>query len=252
MYENMDELKEKILNCKKCKLCTNRNNIVFGEGNKQADIMFIGGRLSAKYDELSKIAPVVYLSTDMDIGLLESIKKNAGIIASIFGKENEATEKIQNLESRIKKLNEKANGRTAVLGMVTSGSCNLLGNRGRLNLITREIGFTNLGANLNKEKNKGRKLSAQEAASQAHGEESSFELISKLNPEYIFILDRDSAIGTKGARLAKDVMENEIVSMTKAAKNGKLIILDYPAIWYTAEGGITSLEYMIKDLENHI
>lgn len=42
MYDNWDELEKSIVNCKKCKLYTNRNNIVFGTGNKQADIMFIG------------------------------------------------------------------------------------------------------------------------------------------------------------------------------------------------------------------
>lgn len=42
MYDNWDELENSINDCQKCKLCTNRNNIVFGIGNKQADIMFIG------------------------------------------------------------------------------------------------------------------------------------------------------------------------------------------------------------------
>lgn len=42
MYDNWEELEKSIMDCKKCKLCTNRNNIVFGEGNKNADIMFIG------------------------------------------------------------------------------------------------------------------------------------------------------------------------------------------------------------------
>ena len=42
MFDNRSELENSIKDCKKCKLCTNRNNIVFGEGNKQADIMFIG------------------------------------------------------------------------------------------------------------------------------------------------------------------------------------------------------------------
>lgn len=42
MYDNWKELEESIKDCKKCKLCTNRNNIVFGQGNKNADIMFIG------------------------------------------------------------------------------------------------------------------------------------------------------------------------------------------------------------------
>ena len=42
MYETMEEVKEAIKNCNKCKLCKGRKNIVFGVGNENADIMFIG------------------------------------------------------------------------------------------------------------------------------------------------------------------------------------------------------------------
>lgn len=42
MYDNWEELEKSIINCKKCKLYSNRSNIVFGVGNKDADIMFIG------------------------------------------------------------------------------------------------------------------------------------------------------------------------------------------------------------------
>ena len=42
MYDNWEELEQSIINCKKCKLYSNRSNIVFGVGNKEADIMFIG------------------------------------------------------------------------------------------------------------------------------------------------------------------------------------------------------------------
>src|SRR5574344_1615141 len=42
MYDNWEELEQSIKDCKGCKLCTNRTNIVFGTGNKNADIMFIG------------------------------------------------------------------------------------------------------------------------------------------------------------------------------------------------------------------
>lgn len=42
MFENMEDLKEAINNCNKCKLCKNRKNIVFGVGNENAKIMFIG------------------------------------------------------------------------------------------------------------------------------------------------------------------------------------------------------------------
>ena len=42
MYETWEELEKSIIGCKKCKLCANRRNIVFGQGNKNAKIMFIG------------------------------------------------------------------------------------------------------------------------------------------------------------------------------------------------------------------
>ncbi len=42
MYNSWEELEESIRNCNKCKLCNNRHNIVLGEGNKNAEIMFIG------------------------------------------------------------------------------------------------------------------------------------------------------------------------------------------------------------------
>ncbi len=42
MYENLEELESSIKDCKKCKLCNARQNIVFGIGNPNAEIMFIG------------------------------------------------------------------------------------------------------------------------------------------------------------------------------------------------------------------
>ena len=42
MYDNWEELEASIQNCQKCKLYKTRRNIVFGEGNKEAKLMFIG------------------------------------------------------------------------------------------------------------------------------------------------------------------------------------------------------------------
>lgn len=42
MYSNWEELEKNCKVCKKCKLCKTRTNVVFGEGNKNADLMFIG------------------------------------------------------------------------------------------------------------------------------------------------------------------------------------------------------------------
>ncbi len=42
MYDNWEELENEVKVCQKCKLCRTRNTVVFGVGNKTADIMFIG------------------------------------------------------------------------------------------------------------------------------------------------------------------------------------------------------------------
>ena len=65
-------------------------------------------------------------------------------------------------------------------------------------------------------------------------------------------MDRDAAIGTDGAQLAQDIVENELVMTTDAYKNGHIIYLAHPGVWYTAEGGITALDYMLADLEQDL
>ena len=54
MYNNWEELEESIENCNKCKLCKTRQNIVFGVGNKNAQIMFIGEGPGADEDRLGE------------------------------------------------------------------------------------------------------------------------------------------------------------------------------------------------------
>lgn len=199
------------------------------------DVIFIGGRLASSYDALSEIAPVVFLSTDSELGVVKSVTKNAETIASMFGLEDEVSKKTEGFDERIEALKKTAEGKTALVGMTTSGSFNLMGNDGRCSIVGREIGFEN--------------LTAAESTS-THGNEASFETVVEKNPDYIFVMDRDSAIGADGAQTAKEIVENELVMGTDAYKNGRIIYLEHPAVWYTAEGGITALNIMLSDLEN--
>ena len=198
----------------------------------EPDIIFIGGRLSAQYDALSKIAPVVYTAVDNSKGLIQSIKDNTQMIDSIFGKEALAVEQTEAFDARIDVLKKAAAGKSAIIGMVTSSNFNTLGNGSRCSLIGNEIGFTNLADDVDT----------------THGNESSFELLVNKNPDYIFVLDRDSAINAEGAKLAQEVMNNELVQQTAAYQNDHIVYLT-PTVWYLAEGGISALDTMLKDLE---
>ncbi len=205
----------------------------------EPDVIFIGGRLASSYDALSEIAPVVYLSTDPEIGVVESVRRNAAVIASMFGLEEKAEELMTGFEERIAALQEISEGQSAIVGMCTSGSFNVLGNDGRCSIIGVEIGFENIGVDA-------------KIDTSTHGNEASFEFVVEKAPDYIFVMDRDAAIGTDGAQLAQDIMENELVMSTEAYQNGNLIYLAHPAVWYTAEGGISALDIMLADLETEL
>ncbi len=176
----------------------------------EPDIIFIGGRLSSSYDALNEIAPVVYLATDSEAGVVESVRTNASTIASIFGLEDKVDELMADFDSRIEALSQFAEGKSAIIGMCTSGSFNVLGNDGRCSIIGKEIGFDNIGVDSNID-------------TATHGNEASFEFVVEKNPEYIFVMDRDAAIGTDGAQLAQEIMENELVMGTDAYKNGNVV-----------------------------
>lgn len=203
------------------------------------DVIFIGGRLATSYDALSEIAPVVYLATDTEIGVVESVRKNAVTVASMFGLEEKVDALMAEFDSRIATLSAFADGKTAIVGMCTSGSFNVLGNDSRCSIIGREIGFENIGVD-----------AALDTST--HGNEASFEFIVDKAPDYIFVMDRDAAIATEGAKLAREIMENELVMGTDAYKNGHIVYLAHPAVWYTAEGGITALDVMLSDLESEL
>ena len=205
----------------------------------EPDVIFIGGRLSSSYDALSEIAPVVYLATDTELGVVESVQQNATTIASMFGLEDKVDELMADFDARITALQTVSEGQTAIVGMCTSGSFNVLGNDGRCSIIGVEVGFENIGVDANID-------------TSTHGNEASFEFIVEKAPDYIFVMDRDAAIGTDGAKLAQEIMENELVMSTEAYKNGNIVYLAHPAVWYTAEGGITALDLMLQDLESEL
>lgn len=249
----------------------------------EPDIIFMGGRMAESYDALSEIAPVVRLTADSGIGVVESVSKNAKTVASIFGLEDEVDEKVAGFNDRIEALKAVSEGKTAIVGMCTSGSFNVLGNDGRCSIIGVECGFENVGVSVassesgsgrgnkgsedgeNSERSHGDDSSEggershgsdssegqeSQGTTATHGNEASFEYIVSLDPDYIFVMDRDAAIGTEGAKLAPEIMENELVMSTDVYKNGNIIYLEHPGVWYTAEGGITALDIMLADLES--
>ncbi len=204
------------------------------------DVIFIGGRLSKEYQKLSEIAPVVFLSVDYEKGIVESTKENVQTIASIFNKEAEVNRLVHQYTSRIETLNQELKDKKVLLTMYNNNSLSIMDDNSQLNMIVNELEAMNLGEQVG------------ESEKSTHGEDASWETIMKINPEYMFVLDRSSAIqaSDKGLLGAKEVVENNLIKQLDVYKENKIIyFMDHANVWYSATGGIQALDIMLSDLE---
>ncbi len=206
----------------------------------EPDIIFIGGRLSKSYADLSVIAPVVFLGVDYEKGIVQSTTDNAKVIASIFGKEAEIDAKMTGYQTRIDVLGAVLKDKDILLAMYNNNAMSLMDTESQLNIMAKELGGRNLGETVG------------EVDKATHGEDASWETIINLNPEYIFILDRSTATGAadEGVLGAKEVIENDLIKQLDCYKDGKIVyFIKHANVWYTSTGGIQALDAMLSDLE---
>lgn len=198
----------------------------------EPDIIFTSGRTRAAYDEFSLIAPTVCTGLVYEPSTFESFTTLNLRNASIFGLEAEAQAMIDGYMGRLEALQAWGEGQTAALTLFTGGAMTTNGNSSRTSMITNDVGFENVAADVDA----------------THGVEASYEALLAINPDYIFVLDRDSAISTEGASTAQELLDNAIILQTSAWQNGNIVYLE-PNVWYQHEGGMLSMDVMLADLE---
>ncbi|MED4531100.1 siderophore ABC transporter substrate-binding protein [Metabacillus fastidiosus] len=199
------------------------------------DLILISGRQSESYEEFTKLAPTVYVGVDT-AKYMESFKTNMEVIGQIFDKEDVIKEELANIDKDIEAVKEKAAGDKKSLIILTSGGkISAYGPGSRFGGIIHDV----LGVPAVEEK----------LEVSTHGQNISPEFISEKNPDYLFVIDRDAAVGEGEG--AKKVVENELVKNTNAFKNEKITYLD-PSYWYLSGGGLVSVKEMIKEVKEGI
>ncbi|WP_155593251.1 siderophore ABC transporter substrate-binding protein [Lysinibacillus cavernae] len=197
------------------------------------DIIFISGRASAAYAELSKIAPTVYIGVD-NKNFLESFKANTELAGKIFGKEKEATDAITAYEAKVEEVKTKATAseEKALIVLGSEGALSAYGTGSRFGVIHDVFGV---------------KAADENVKVGTHGDNVSFEYVRDTNPDILFVVDRDAVVTENGESGTKAAIENEIVSATNAVKNGKVFYLD-PEVWYLSGGGLQSETLKVEDV----
>ena len=196
------------------------------------DVIFISARQADMYDELSEIAPTVYVGIDT-AHYMESFKRNMNMVAEIFGKEDEMTAEIADIDEKIAAVKEKseASNAQALIVLGNEGKVSAYGPNSRFGLIHDVFGFN---------------TADDKIEVSTHGQSITFEYILETNPDVLFVIDRDAAIG--GNASAKDSIENDLVKKTTAYEEDAIYYLD-PNYWYLSGGGLLSIKEMIKEIE---
>ncbi|MFE4241048.1 siderophore ABC transporter substrate-binding protein [Peribacillus butanolivorans] len=198
------------------------------------DLILISGRQSDAYEELSKIAPTVYVGVDTT-KYMESFEENVTLLGKIFGKEKEAAKAFASVEENITALKEKApTDKKGLIILASGGKVSAYGPDSRFGIIHDVFGVPAVDDKLEVS---------------THGQSISFEYIAEKDPDYLFVVDRDAVAGDGAA--AKKTVENDIVKNTKAYKEGNIIYLD-PNYWYLSGGGLESVDSMVKEISKGI
>ncbi|WP_110928554.1 siderophore ABC transporter substrate-binding protein [Bacillus massiliglaciei] len=198
------------------------------------DLILISGRQSDAYEELSKIAPTVYVGVDTT-KYMESFKENVTLLGEIFGKEDEAKKELANVDKNIEELKSSVPAdKKGLVVLATGGKISAYGPDSRFGIIHDVFGVPAVDENLEVS---------------THGQVISPEYIAEKDPDYLFVVDRDAVVSSGGESSAKATVENDIVKNTKAYKDGKIVYLD-PNYWYLSGGGLESVNEMVKEISD--
>jgi len=199
--------------------------------NAGPDLVIVGGRSSRNYDDLSKIAPTIDLSASWD-NHIEDAKRNALTLGTVFGKKADVQALLDKLESSTAELQGLAGKAGTALAMITTGGkMSAYGEGSRFSALYDVYGF---------------EPAIEKTGTGVHGQPISFEFLLETDPDWLFVVDRDAAIGLEGQSAAA-LLDNEIIHKTKAWKAGRIVYVN-AGNWYLAGSGIQALQMNVDEI----
>lgn len=196
------------------------------------ELIIVGGRSASKRDELQSIAPTLDLSLEPG-DLVAAVNRNLLLLADIYDKEAAAEPLLQQLHASAQSVREQMQGQgTGLVVLTTGGKIMAIPPGPRFGAIYETFGITPL---------------AFELEPGARGKAVDAAFIRAQNPDWLFIIDRDAAIG-RSEIPASQLLGAEQLQSGKAWQAGHVVHLD-PVNWYIlGAGGITGLQQGLDQL----
>jgi iron complex transport system substrate-binding protein len=197
------------------------------------DLILFGGRTRAMEPEFAKISDQVIAGDPDTADTVASNRAKVEEIAGLFGAQDKATEQLDEIDEKVAATRAKAEAAgTALVLMTSGGKVTAYGPGTRFDIIFNELGM---------------KPAGEVTAEGSHGAPLSWEQIAELNPDHVFVIDRDAAIGSEG-EAASALLDNSVFNRTSAAENGNVHMLNGQN-WYLIGGGLGVLDAMIDEID---
>src|SRR5690625_4208858 len=199
------------------------------------ELIIISSRQADLYDQLTEIAPTIYLGVD-ETDYMNSFENNVGIIGEIFNKEEEAQTELDAIEEQVDATAEKAEeaDKSGLIVLANDDKISAYGPSSRFGLIHDVLGVNPVD---------------EDMEASTHGMNVSFEYVTEQDPDLLYVIDRSAAIGEESA--AEIVVENKLMEKTKAYKEDNIIYLD-PEYWYLSGGGLQSVSKMVEEVNESL
>lgn len=198
-----------------------------------ADLMIVAARSRKAQPQLNEILPTVDFSIDNE-NFIDSVEARITELGEIFGKEDRAAEMVAELDAKVQRLHDAAQGKGRALMLVVSGGkIGVYGPDSRTSWLLKEVGFPSVMSEVDDRSDRG--------------DAASYEFILEKNPDWMFVVDRDAATGNADAQPAKAVLDNELVRQTTAWKEGQVIYLN-PQEAYVVMNGYQALNSLLDQV----
>ncbi|WP_276787199.1 siderophore ABC transporter substrate-binding protein [Trueperella bernardiae] len=207
----------------------------------QPDLVIVGGRSSSFYEEFSKTFTTIDATHSWDTeDYSTTVPDNVKMVAQAVGADAKGMEAADSITAKIAQYTDMAKDKgNALVIMTNAGEISLHDRGSRWAPIWDVFGF-------------GQAYEKPEADEGHKGDKVSFETVKEINPDWIFVVDRDAAVGkAEAGDTAEQVLDNELVNSTTAAKEGHIVYLS-PERWYIVMTGATNFPAMLDEVADAI
>ena len=195
------------------------------------DLIIVGSRSAELVDDLAQFAPTIDMTIWGDNLVAQSLARVAAY-GTIFAKNAEAQALTASFNATLEAAKAAtADKGTALIVMTNGPKISAYGKGSRFGWLHNELGLAEAVAGVD---------------DSTHGEAISFEFIREADPDWLIVIDRVAAIGAEGEN-AKQTLDNELVTDTKAWKSGQVVFLDSAPIYITG-GGYQSMMMTMKQI----